>query len=166
MRLILALVAAQFLLACEFDDDADAFSFERLNPDALNPHPAFSHVTVVSGDSKFITVAGQTDVALDHVPGANDCRHDDWRGQLLGVNENIGVALAAVGATWDDVTFVRRFVLDITEYLNVQADTENPLPAPWQTRPPPPSTLIEVNALAESCFLLEIDVFAAIAEEN
>ncbi len=150
------------LAACEGDDD---FAFQRINPDGLAAHPAYSQVTTVSGDSRLIFIAGQTDVGPDHVPGGDDCRHDDWRGQVLGVIENVGVALASAGATWDDVVFIRRFVLDVGEYRRVLGDTDNPLPALWENRPPPPSTLLEVSGLAEPCYLLEIDVFAAVAEE-
>ena len=132
----------------------------------MNDHPAFSHVTTVSGDARFVYGAGQTDVAADHQPGANDCRNDDLRGQIIGVNANVTRGLEAAGATWDDVVFVRRFVLDIPEYRRISADATNPLPTPWENRPPPPSTLIEVTALAEPCFQVEIDVFAAVAEDD
>ena len=164
MRKSLFVAAAVGLVACDGDDDD--FAFQRINPDTLNAHPAFSHVTTVSGDARFIYVAGQTDVAPDHVAGANDCRHDDLRGQIMGVQENVGHGLAAAGATWDDVVFVRRFVLDVAEYRRVRTDTANPLPTPWEDRPPPPSTLLEVTALAEPCFLVEMDVFAAVAGDD
>jgi len=164
MRRSVYVVAAIALAACESDDDD--FAFQRINPENLNTHPAFSHVTTVSGDSRFIYVAGQTDVAPDHVPGANDCRHADLRGQIMGVQENVGHGLAAAGATWDDVVFIRRFVLDVPEYLRVRSDTANPLPTLWENRPPPPSTLLGIVALAEPCYLIEMDVFAAVAEDD
>ena len=160
MRKLIYAAIPLVLSGCGANDDE--FAFERLNPDNLSAHPAFSHVTTVSGDAKLIYIAGQTDVAPDHVPGANDCRHDDMRGQAMGVMENVGNALTAAGATWDDVVFIRRFVLDIAEYRQAMGE----MPSVWEDRPPPPSTLIGVTALAEPCFLVEIDVFAAVAEDD
>ena len=160
MRKVTCLAIALILVGCDTNDDE--FAFERINPDDLSSHPAFSHVTTVSGDAKLIYIAGQTDVASDHVPGANDCRHDDMRGQTMGVMDNVGHALVAAGATWDDVVFIRRFVLDVPEYRQAMGE----LPSVWENRPPPPSTLIGVTELAEPCFLVEIDVFAAVAGDD
>ena len=163
MRLQLYLATAMLLVACDGSDNE--FVLQRINPDNLTAHPAYSQVTTVSGDSRLIYVAGQTDVGPDHVPGANDCRHDDWSGQLTSIVENVGIALTTVGATWDDVVFIRRFVLNMEEFRRALADTENPQATLWKNGPPP-STLIEVSALAEPCYLIEIDVVAAVAGHN
>ena len=146
------------LTACSESDFDDEFSFERINPDSLNEHPFYSQVTTVSGDAKFVYVAGQTDRAVEYRIGSNECRHADWRGQVIGVNENVGLALRAAGAGWDDVVFIRRFVLDMSAYRSALTATDDPLPVVWQDRAPPPSTLIEVGALSEPCQLLEVDV--------
>ena len=53
------------LAACSESDFDDEFSFERINPDSLNEHPFYSQVTTVSGDAKFVYVAGQTDRAVE-----------------------------------------------------------------------------------------------------
>ena len=81
------------LVACSEDDLDDEFSFERINPDTLNEHPFYSQVTVVSGDAKFIYIAGQTDRAVEYRVGSNECRHADWQGQVAGVSENVENAL-------------------------------------------------------------------------
>ncbi len=164
MRLQACLAFTFLLTACDGGDKD--FDFQRINPENLTAHPAYSQVTTVSGDSRLIFIAGQTDVGPDHVPGGNDCRHDDWAGQLTGVVENVSIALAAAGATWDDVVFIRRFVLDMNEFRRALGNTENPQATLWVNRPPPPSTLIEVSALAEPCYLMEIDVFAAVAGDK
>jgi len=145
------------------DDD---FSFERIEPESLNKHPYYTQVTTVSGEATFIYVAGQTDRAIDYTVGSNECRHDDWRGQIMGVRENVGKALEAAGANWDDVVFTRLFVVDMAEYLKVLVNRETPLPSLWKSRRPPPGTLIEINKLSEPCQLLEIDVFAAVAADD
>ncbi len=154
------------LAACSESDFDDEFSFERINPDSLNEHPFYSQVTTVSGDAKFVYVAGQTDRAVEYRIGSNECRHADWRGQVIGVNENVGLALRAAGAGWDDVVFIRRFVLDMAAYRGALTATDDPLPVLWQDRAPPPSTLIEVGALSEPCQLLEVDVFAVVPAEE
>jgi enamine deaminase RidA (YjgF/YER057c/UK114 family) len=158
MRSLIYLGALLALAACESDDDTE-FVFERINPETLNRHPAYSQVTTITGETKFIYVAGQTDRGLDYTPGSNACQHDDWRGQIIGVNENVEKGLQAAGANWDDVVFIRRFVLDMTAYRAVV----NAIPSVWENRDPPPSTLIEVGALSEPCQLLEVDVFAAVS---
>ncbi len=165
MRNLIYLGALLTLVACESDDDAE-FVFERINPETLNRHPAYSQVTTISGETKFVYVAGQTDRGLDYTPGSNACQHDDWRGQIIGVNENVERGLQAAGATWDDVVFIRRFVLDMAAYRAVLFDGNNAIPSVWENRDPPPSTLIEIGALSEPCQLLEVDVFAAVSADD
>lgn len=162
--LILGVMLA--LAACSESDFDDEFSFERINPESLNEHPFYSQVTTVSGDAKFVYVAGQTDRAVNYRIGSNECRHADWRGQVIGVTENVELALSAAGAGWDDVVFIRRFVLDMAAYRSALTATDDPLPVVWQDRAPPPSTLIEVGALSEPCQLLEVDVFAVVPAEE
>lgn len=161
----ISLIAILTLTACGTVDSRNEYSFNRINPDTLNKHPYYSQVTTVSGNARFVYVAGQTDRAVDYQVGSNSCRHDDWRGQVAGVRENIGKALAAAGADWDDVVFIRRFVVDMAQYRKVLGDRDNPLPSQWSGRPPPPSTLIEISKLSEPCQLLEIDVFAAVQSD-
>lgn len=134
---------------------------KRLDPKDLNAHPYYSQVTTVQGNAKFIYIAGQADRAVDYTVGANACRHDDMRGQYDGVHENVGKALAAAGAGWDDVVFIRRFVTDIKLFRKVMGDEKNPPPR-FFTKRPPPSTLVQIGALSEPCQLLEIDVFAVV----
>ena len=165
MRNLIYLGALLTLVACESDDDTE-FVFERINPETLNRHPAYSQVTTITGETKFIYVAGQTDRGLDYTPGSNACQHDDWRGQIIGVNENVERGLQAAGATWDDVVFIRRFVLDMAAYRAVLFDGNNAIPSVWENRDPPPSTLIEIGALSEPCQLLEVDVFAAVSADE
>ena len=165
MRSLIYIGALLALAACEFDDDTE-FVFERINPETLNRHPAYSQVTTITGETKFIYVAGQTDRGLDYTPGSNACQHDDWRGQIIGVNENVERGLQAAGATWDDVVFIRRFVLDMAAYRAVLFDGNNAIPSVWENRDPPPSTLIEIGALSEPCQLLEVDVFAAVSADD
>jgi enamine deaminase RidA (YjgF/YER057c/UK114 family) len=141
------------------------FSFARIDPPNLNKHPAYSQVTVVSGPMKFVFVAGTVDRPLDYAPGSNRCEHEDWADQYRGHMQKIEESLKAVGATWDDVVFIRRFTVDVKKYLATVYDPRNAIPKQWKNRPPP-STLIGVTALSEPCQLMETDVLAVIHDKR
>jgi enamine deaminase RidA (YjgF/YER057c/UK114 family) len=142
------------------------FKLERMDPPTINTHPAYSQVTVVSGPQKLIFVAGQIDRPIDYTPGSNRCRHEDWAGQYRGMNENVELALKAAGATWNDVVFIRRFVVDMKKYLATIRDPQNPIPDYWKGEKRPPSTLIEIKALSEPCQLMETDVIAVVPDKR
>jgi enamine deaminase RidA (YjgF/YER057c/UK114 family) len=142
------------------------YKMERIDPPTINTHPAYSQVTVVTGPHKLIFVAGQIDRPIDYKPGSNRCRHDDWAGQYRGMNENVELALKAAGATWTDVVFIRRFVVDMKKYLAAIRDPQNPIPDYWKGEKRPPSTLIEVKALSEPCQLMETDVMAVVPDKR
>lgn len=140
------------------------FVFERLDPEKLNFHPAYAQATIVSGAAKFIYVAGQVDRPKDYTPRSNRCRHTDMRGQYVGTHENVERALAAAGADWNDVVFIRRYVTDLRDWRQALDDEKNPVPNYWEGHRPPPSTLIQVEALSEPCQKIEVDVFAAVSD--
>jgi enamine deaminase RidA (YjgF/YER057c/UK114 family) len=139
---------------------------ERIDPPTLNVHPAYSQVTVVTGPHKLIFVAGQLDRPIDYRPGSNRCRNQDWAGQYRGMNDNVELALKAAGATWNDVVFIRRFVVDMQKYIATIRDPQNPIPDYWKGQKRPPSTLIEVKALSEPCQLMETDVIAVVPDKR
>jgi enamine deaminase RidA (YjgF/YER057c/UK114 family) len=145
---------------------SNEFKMERIDPTTINTHPAYSQVTVVTGPSKLIFVAGQIDRPIDYKPGSNRCRHEDWAGQYRGMNENLELALKAAGASWTDVVFIRRFVVDMKKYLAAIRDPNNPIPDYWKGQKRPPSTLIEVKALSEPCRLMETDVIAVVPDKR
>lgn len=74
-------------------------SIRRLRPDALVSSPAFSHVAVVPAGATTIYVGGQNSVDADgSLVGA-----DDIAAQSAQALANAKTALAAAGATLDDV---------------------------------------------------------------
>ena len=167
-RLCCALFAAALVLIPSTAALAQSgdFKMERIDPPTINTHPAYSQVTVVRGPHKLIFVAGQIDRPIDYRPGSNRCQHEDWAGQYRGMNENLELALKAAGATWNDVVFIRRFVVDMKKYLAAIRDPQNPIPDYWKGQKRPPSTLIEVKALSEPCQLMETDVIAVVPENR
>lgn len=126
---------------------------DRFNPEGLAKPAAYSQVVVASG-RRTIFVAGQ--VSQDKqgklvAPG-------DFAGQARQVFANLGMALQAAGASPGDVTKLTVFIVNYKPELR---------PVLGQARaaflagsPPPASTLIGVQALAEPGFLLEIEAIA------
>lgn len=128
---------------------------ERINPPTLYETSAYTHVTTVSGTMKLVMVAGQLGRSAED---SGPCQHPDMRGQYIVTMENVGKALAAAGATWDDVVRIRRFTTDMDAYFAVARD----LPLYWDPDKPPTSTLVEVSRLANPCYLVEVDVTAVV----
>lgn len=142
--------------------NAGEFELKRMNPPTLNKHPAYSQVTTVTGDMKLVFIAGQVDRAVDYKPGSGACRNADWHNQYIGMNENVEKGLKAAGATWADVVYIRRFVVDMKSYIDLVRDRKNPVPRYWKRWQSPPSTLVEVVRLSEPCQLMETDVMAVV----
>jgi enamine deaminase RidA (YjgF/YER057c/UK114 family) len=72
---------------------------QRIRPEGLVSSPAFSHVAVIPPDATIIYVGGQNAVDADGaLVGA-----DDAAAQSTRALQNARTALAAVGATTDDV---------------------------------------------------------------
>jgi enamine deaminase RidA (YjgF/YER057c/UK114 family) len=126
-----------------------------LQPDGLQKPPMYSQVAIAQGE-RVIHISGQvpTDAAGALVGG------DDLSAQLTQVYENLKIALAAAGATFDDV------VKQTTYVVNYQPE-QRALIAAVRLRyvnpaRPPASTLVGVQALAFPAFLIEVEVTAVI----
>ena len=69
-----------------------------VNPAGIHPPPGYSHITVATG-TRLAFVAGQAAIAPDFsIVGG-----DDLHAQTTQVMANLGVALAELGASWEDV---------------------------------------------------------------
>ncbi|MGD9943501.1 MAG: RidA family protein [Burkholderiaceae bacterium] len=124
------------------------------NPPGLAKPSGFSHVAT-STRRKTVIVAGQ--VAYDEqgrVVGV-----DDLAAQVEQVYRNIGIALAASGASFADVVKTTLFVRDMTpEKIKVIRDVRSRFLAPE----PPASTMVGVQALARPELMLEVEAIAMI----
>src|SRR5579883_620170 len=128
-----------------------------LNPPALNPTNGFTHVVTATG-GKTIYVSGQVSVNQK----AEVVGKGDLRAQVEHTFENLKVALAAAGATFNDVVKITYYVVDLKpehvphirevrrKYLNMEH--------------PPASTLVGVAALVVPDWLVEIELVAVVAE--
>jgi len=127
---------------------------QNIQPEALakrvvGGNVLYSHVVVVEA-RKTIFVAGQL---------ARDARGEvvgkgDMRAQIRQTGENIKAALAAAGATLNDVVKTNTYVTDIEEFFkhtDVRMEYFGALPT---------STTVEVRRLAHPDLLVEIEVIA------
>lgn len=124
-----------------------------INPAGLPEPPAgaYHHVAIASG-SRHVYVSGQIARDADGAPVATG----DLAGQIEQAYRNIGVALAAAGASFTDVVRLTFYVVDwsmdkfeaLMAGIN-RATEELGVPAP-------PASLIEVVSLFEPDVLVEI----------
>ena len=130
---------------------------KRIEPEGLYDHPAYTHVIAVEGNWRTLYIAGQ--ISVDEK--FNCVGQDDWRAQYMQVMGNLKLALAGGGATFSDITHIRRFVTDMDAYFAMLRDGKKPVPDYFEGQPPP-STLIEVSALAGDCYLMEFEAIATV----
>lgn len=127
---------------------------ENIQPDALakrvvGGHVLYSHVVVVEA-KKTIFVSGQlARDAKGEVVGKGD-----MRAQIRQTGENIKAALAAAGATLNDVVKTNTYVTDIEEFFK-HTDMRREYFGAMPT-----STTIEVSKLAHPDLMVEIEVVA------
>ena len=126
---------------------------EFLNPAGLPVLPGFSQVVTVT-EGKIVFISGQ--VALD----ANNevVGKGDLRAQVVQTFENLKGALAAVGATFDDVLKTNTYIVNYTpDMIGVVREVRSQY-LPQEKAPA--STLIGVQALVFEDLLIEIEAFA------
>lgn len=128
---------------------------EQPHPKGLLQNPAFSQVVVASG-ARTVYTAGQ--VAIDEqgaLVGAGDLA-----AQTTQVMHNVGLALAAAGATFADVVKITTYVVNYKpEHRMIVGEARAPF---FANMTPPASTLVGVAALALPEWLVEIEAIAVI----
>ena len=128
-----------------------------INPDGLSKPPGYTHV-VVAKPGKIIYLAGQV---------ANDTTgkvvSSDFRAQAEQVFANLKTALAAAGATFDDVVKLNYYVRDYSQ--EKRAAIREARDKYVNKEHPPASTLIGVAALASDDYLLEVEAVAVLPDK-
>lgn len=123
--------------------------------DGLLQNPGFSQVVVASG-SRSIHTAGQ--VSIDEhgtLIGAGDLA-----AQTAQAMRNVGLALAAAGATYADIVKITTYVVNYQpEHRSVIGQARAPF---FTGGMPPASTLVGVTALALPEWLVEIEAIAVL----
>ena len=82
----------------------------HLNPTTLAKPPGYTYVVEATGPGRTVYLAGQLGLDIDNnlvgKPG-------DFRAQCTQAFENLGLALASVGATFNDVVKINNYLTDI-----------------------------------------------------
>jgi enamine deaminase RidA (YjgF/YER057c/UK114 family) len=122
----------------------------------LNTPRFYTHAVTASGAEKLVYVSGQ--VSWD--ASGNVVGKGDMRAQSEQVFRNVGAALKAAGAGWDDVVKMNGYMVGMNaERVNAYREVrqrylkEGALPA---------STLVGVGALVHPDLLLEVEVVAVV----
>ncbi len=128
---------------------------EQPHPKGLLQNPAFSQVVVASG-ARTVYTAGQ--VAIDEQGALVGV--GDLAAQTTQVMHNVGLALAAAGATFADVVKITTYVVNYKpEHRMIVGKARAPF---FAKMTPPASTLVGVAALALPEWLVEIEAIAVI----
>jgi len=124
-----------------------------LNPEGLNKPAGYTHV-VVTEPRKLVYVSGQ--VAWD--ANGEIVGKGDLRVQATKALENLKIALAAAGATIEDLVKVNYYVVNLKpDQLPILREVRTKY---FSAEHPPASTLVGVTALAREDFMIEIEAVA------
>ena len=128
---------------------------EFLNPPTLCPTFGWTHVVSIQG-GKTIHVSGQ--VAVDE--RGQVVGRGDMKAQTERAFENIRLALAAVGATFEHVVKTNLYVVGLKpEYVPIIREVRSRYVSAAH---PPVSTLVGVSALVGPDWLIEIEATAVV----
>jgi len=131
---------------------------ELLNPDGLPKPQVYSQVGIASG-SRTVYLSGQVARTADGTPVGPG----DLGAQAEQALRNVHTALAAAGATFDDIAKVTIYVVDLDE-AKLRQLVDGLLRAAGElgVDPVKPLTLLGVAALAEADLLVEIEAIAVL----
>src|SRR6478672_3067213 len=132
-----------------------AANLRFLNPKTMAPPPGYTYVVEATGPNRVIFIAGQLGLDLDNklVGGAGD-----FRAQCAKAFENLGFALASIGATFNDVVKINNYLTDMS-HIGIFREVRD---AFLNTKAPPASTTVAISALARPGALFEIEAIAVL----
>ena len=126
-----------------------------MNPEAIAKPGGYSHVVEITGPGRIVYIAGQLGLKPDgKIAG-------DFRAQTVQAFENLKAALAAVGATFNDVVKLNNYLVDITANIGIYREVRDKY---VNTAQPPASTTIGVPALARDGALFEAEAIVMLAK--
>jgi len=127
---------------------------DSVNPQGLKaPFGAFSHAAWAP-PGRLLCISGQVATDADgKVVG------DDIRTQTRQVCHNIGRILDSVGGAFDDIVAVNVFVTDMRHLAAIHEVRREFFRPPY-----PASTLVQVAALVDPRYLIEINALAVIRQ--
>lgn len=122
-----------------------------LRPDGMPPANGYSHAVAFSG--QMVVVSGQVPLdAQGRLVG-----QDDPAAQVKQVFENLATALAAAGTTMDRVVKLTVFLTDLGDLAEFRRVRDQFVSAEH----PPASSLVQVSALVNPAFRVEVEALAA-----
>jgi reactive intermediate/imine deaminase len=122
-----------------------------VRPDGMPPVNGYSHAVAFSGP--MVVVSGQVPVdAEGRLVGK-----DDPAAQITQVFENLVAALAAAGTTMDQVVKLTVFLTDLADLPDFRRIRDQYVSAEH----PPASSLVQVSALVNPAFRVEVEALAA-----
>ena len=132
-----------------------AANLRFLNPRTMAPPPGYTYVVEATGPNRVIFIAGQLGLDLDNklVGGPGD-----FRAQCAKAFENLGFALASIGATFNDVVKINNYLTDMS-HIGIFREVRD---AFLHTKAPPASTTVAISALARPGALFEIEAVAVL----
>ena len=128
--------------------------FDLTSPPTLPSPIGYSHVASIAPGSRIVWTSGQVPVAADGIAAPAG----DWEAQTRLVFQNVGAALDAGGATWDDVFKLMFYVVDTSALTIVRAVRDEFV----RVDRPPASTLVQVAGLFRPDILIEVEAVAAV----
>lgn len=123
-------------------------------PKTLPPTAGYSHLAIVPASAKTIYISGQ--VPLD--VNSKLVGEGDFKQQAEKVFENIALALADAGASFENVVKLGMYVTDMANLATLREVRDRFI----QLKAPPTSTLVQVTAFFNPTILFEMDAIAVI----
>ena len=122
------------------------------SPSDLPAPFGYSHVVSIP-PGRLVWTAGQVGMTVDGQ------LVDGWEAQTRLAFENVGRALAAAGAGWNDVVKLTSYVTSTEDLANLRAIRDEFV----NTKAPPTSTLVQVAGLFRPEALIEIEAVAQLS---
>jgi enamine deaminase RidA (YjgF/YER057c/UK114 family) len=125
------------------------------NPSTMHATRGYSHVVETTSPCRTIYLAGQLgrtpDGKMAGAPG-------DFRAQAVQAFENLKLALAAAGATFEHVVKLNNYLVDIG-HIQIYFEVRDRY---VDTKAPPASTTIQISKLAHEGALYEVEAIAVV----
>ena len=125
------------------------------NPKTLAKPPGYTYVVEATGPNRLIFLAGQLGLDMDNqLVGAAG----DFRAQAFKAFQNLGLALAAAGASFKDVVKINNYLTDMS-HLGILREVRDEF---VNTAAPPASTTVAISQLARPGALFEVEAIAVL----
>jgi enamine deaminase RidA (YjgF/YER057c/UK114 family) len=125
------------------------------DPKTLAKPPGYTYVVEATGPNRLIFLAGQLGLDMDNqLVGAAG----DFRAQAFKAFQNLGLALAAAGASFKDVVKINNYLTDMS-HLGILREVRDEF---VNTAAPPASTTVAISQLARPGALFEVEAIAVL----